>query len=110
MSQPLQNFQTSDQLSQIYDQLWQCVLKFGDFSALQERNRIARDLHDSLGHSLTALNIQLQAAKRHWDHDPEKAQQFLAEAHRLGAIAIQETRQTVSSLRAEMAEVESLEV
>jgi two-component sensor histidine kinase len=105
----VEQFQSQEQFTQVYEQLWQCVLQFGNLSALQERNRIARDLHDSLGHALTALNIQLQAAARLWQEDPGQAQQFLSEAHRLGSIAISETRQVVGTLRAEIAETQSLE-
>ena len=39
-------------------------------ATLEERNRIARDIHDSLGHSLVALNVQMQAALTLWQHDP----------------------------------------
>jgi two-component sensor histidine kinase len=90
--------------------MWQCVLQFGNLSAQQERNQIARDLHDSLGHALTALNIQLQAATNLLQDDPAQARHFLAEAHRLGLVAIKETRQTVSTLRADVSETQSLEI
>lgn len=99
---------TPEQLSQ-HEQLWQYVNQYGNLSALQERNRIARDIHDSLGQALTALNIQLQTAVKLWQIDPVKAQQFLAEAQRLGSSAIQEVRQTVSTLRTDASEVQSLD-
>jgi signal transduction histidine kinase len=44
------------------DQLRQYSLRIEDQSALQERNRIAREIHDSLGHTLTAQSIQLDSA------------------------------------------------
>ena len=65
----------------------------------QERNRIARDIHDSLGHSLTALNVQLESALKLWDKNPAKAQQFLSQAKRLGTQSLQEVRQSVATLR-----------
>jgi len=86
-------------LSNAREQLRQYILQIEDLAALQERNRIARDIHDSLGNALTTLNIQLQTALKLWSLDPAQAQQFLAEAHRLGAIAIQEVRQSVRSIR-----------
>ncbi len=75
------------------------VLQFGNLAASQERNRIARELHDSLGHSLTALNIQLQTAAKLWQLDPERAAQFLQEAHRLAATAVNEVRYSVKTIR-----------
>ena len=102
-------YQTQEKLSLVYKQLWQCVLQVEDLSALQERNRIARDLHDSLGHALTSLNVQLQAAIKLWQINPSQAQIFLAQAQRLGAIAIKEVRQSVSTLRTDAFEEQSLE-
>ena len=43
-------------------QLRHYALRIETLVASQERNHIARDIHDSLGHSLTALNIQLETA------------------------------------------------
>lgn len=100
---------TPEQLAQMHDSLWQCVLQFANLSAAQERNRIARDLHDSLGSALTALNFQLQTAIKLCKPDPNQAQEFLSEAHRLVAIATQEVRQSVKTLRSDALETQSLE-
>ncbi|OUL30890.1 hypothetical protein BV378_03210 [Nostoc sp. RF31YmG] len=86
-------------LSIAREQMLQHILQIEDLAALQERKRIARDIHDSLGNALTTLNIQLQTAHKLWNLDPTLAEKFLAEAQRLGAIAIQEVRQSVSSMR-----------
>ena len=48
-----------------HEQLYQYSRQIEDQSVLQERARIARDLHDSLGHLLTAQNIQLQNTQLH---------------------------------------------
>ncbi|MCU0570919.1 MAG: sensor histidine kinase [Oculatellaceae cyanobacterium Prado106] len=100
--------QTSEQITQVQEQLWQTLMQFGDFSAVQERNRIARDLHDSLGYALTSLNIQLQTAIKLWQLDPNQAQRFLTEAHRLGGLAMQEVRQSVKTLREDHLESQPL--
>lgn len=109
MSKVVEERYTPEELAKVHEQLWQCVLQFGNLSAMQERNRIARDLHDSLGHALTALNIQLQTAVTLWQLNPEKAQRFLAEAVRLGGVATNEVRQSVKLLRENTLETESLE-
>ena len=75
----------------------------------QERSRIARDIHDTLGHSLTALNIQLESAVKLWDKDPTKAQQFLGNAKRLGSQSLQDVRHSVATLRQDPLAGNSLE-
>ncbi|MDZ7962059.1 MAG: sensor histidine kinase [Aulosira sp. DedQUE10] len=105
----MEELHTPEQLSQMHQQLWQCVLEFANLSAAQERKRIARDLHDSLGHALTALNFQLQTASKLCKPDPNQAQEFLNEANRLMAIATQEVRQSVKALRSDPIAGKSLE-
>lgn len=100
---------TSQKLAQMHQSLWECVLQFAQFSAMQERHRIARDLHDSLGHSLTGLNFQLQTAIQLCKLDSYQAQEFLNEAHRLVKVASQEVRQSVKALRNDELETKSLE-
>lgn len=100
---------TSEKLAQMHSDLWECVLQFANFSAIQERHRIARDLHDSLGHVLTALNFQLQTAIQLCKPDSNQAYEFLNEAHRLVKVASQEVRQSVKALRNDELETQSLE-
>jgi two-component system, sensor histidine kinase and response regulator len=72
-----------------------------EMAAIEERNRVAREIHDSLGHSLTALNVQMQAVASLLLTDPTQAQSFLTQAQRLGATAMQEVRDSVRTLRAD---------
>ena len=44
-----------------------------ELAVLQERERLARDLHDGLGHSLVALSLQLEAIQRLYPVDPQRA-------------------------------------
>jgi signal transduction histidine kinase len=44
--------------------LRQYAIRIEDLATLQEHNHIAREIHDALGHSLTALNLNLQAANQ----------------------------------------------
>ncbi|AFZ28819.1 integral membrane sensor signal transduction histidine kinase [Gloeocapsa sp. PCC 7428] len=91
------------------EQLRQYALRIEDQATLQERNRIARDIHDSLGHSLTALNLQLETALKLWQSNPAKAQTFLAQAKNLGSQALREVRQSVSAMRSDPLHGQSLE-
>lgn len=66
-----------------------------------ERNRLARDIHDSLGHHLTAIAIQLEKAETFRDLDPDAAGQALAHARRCATDALSDVRQSVATLRTE---------
>jgi signal transduction histidine kinase len=68
---------------------------------LDERARIAREIHDVLAHSLGALGIQIQAAKALLtDHrDVDRAVESLATAQRMAADGLTETRRAVHALR-----------
>jgi signal transduction histidine kinase len=98
-----------EQLVNAHGQLQQYALQVEDLATVQERNRIARDIHDSIGHALTALNVQLQTVLKLWDIDPNGAKSFLTKAQRLGEIAIKEVRQSVRTLRIEDRQEEPLE-
>jgi signal transduction histidine kinase len=80
-----------------------------ELAAMEERNRIAREIHDSLGHALTALNVQIQAAVSLFSTNPPEAKSFLVQAQCLGITAMQEVRQSVRTLRSEEQDERSLE-
>lgn len=83
------------------EQLRQYALRVESLAMEQERNRIARDIHDSLGHSLTALNLQLEGAIKLWQANPDRAQTLLREAKQMGSIALQDIRQSVAAMRSD---------
>jgi signal transduction histidine kinase len=65
----------------------------------QERNRIARELHDVIGHTLVVSLLHVQSARLAVEHDPADAARALAEAERLGRECLAEVRVTVGMLR-----------
>ncbi len=70
-------------------------------AALAERSRLARDMHDVLAHSLSALALQLEGTRllaRDRDADPEVIA-GLERAHRLAASGLTEARQAIAALR-----------
>jgi signal transduction histidine kinase len=70
-------------------------------ATLNERTRIAREIHDVLAHSLGALgvNIQLAQAVLTDQHDESRAVDLLEQAHRMAAEGLTETRRAVHALR-----------
>jgi signal transduction histidine kinase len=68
-------------------------------SRVEERSRIARELHDVIAHSLTVSLLHVTSARLAVDHDPGDASRALAEAERLGRQALTEVRATMGLLR-----------
>ncbi len=70
-----------------------------ELATTQERNRLARDIHDGLGHHLTVVQMQVQAARAVLPSDPSKADAMLARAQQQSAEALAEVRRSVAALR-----------
>jgi two-component system sensor histidine kinase DesK len=66
-----------------------------------ERERIARDLHDLLGHTLTVITVKLDLARRLLSHDSDRARNEIVEAEQTARNALAEVREAVSGYRAE---------
>jgi signal transduction histidine kinase len=80
-------------------QLRNYALQIENQATLQERSRIAREIHDSLGHTLTAQSIVLQNTQVFFESAPNQAKEFLAEAIELGRRGLQDVRQSITALR-----------
>ena len=75
-------------------------------AALAERNRLGREIHDVLAHSLGALSVQLEVVDALLDgRDKEKAHQLVQQARRMAVQGLEETRQAVHALRDEPVEL-----
>lgn len=68
-------------------------------TALEERNRISRELHDSIGHSLTGILMQVDAAAQIMERDSKKGMELLHQAYGNINISIETVRQTVRKMR-----------
>ena len=65
----------------------------------RERTRMAREIHDTLGHYLTILSIQLETISKLQERDPARAMLEVEEARRVAAQSMQEVRNAVAALR-----------
>jgi signal transduction histidine kinase len=88
-----------EELEGANQQLREYALQAEDLAIVKERNRMAREIHDGLGHHLTALNMQVKAAKAVLAINPVKAEELLGNAENLTQKALVDVRQSVSSLR-----------
>ena len=86
-------------LASAHAQLQQYALQVEGQAALQERNRIAREIHDSLGHSLTAQTILLENVLLFWEQDAERAKSYLLEAKDSSYQALKDVSRAVAALR-----------
>lgn len=80
-------------------QLQSYAEKVAELATMEERNRLARDIHDSLGHYLTVINVQLEKAMAFRDRSPQEANQAVRDAKRLASEALQDIRRSVGTLR-----------
>jgi signal transduction histidine kinase len=91
--------QSLDRLSLANDRLRRYALLIENQATLQERNRIAREIHDSVGHALTAQSIQLENVAVWLPENVDRAQEHLQKARGLGKEALQNVRQSVATMR-----------
>jgi signal transduction histidine kinase len=68
---------------------------------LEERRRIARDVHDFVGHGLAAMMLQVTSARHVLRRDPDAAEEALRAAEDVGRRSMRELRRTVSFLRSD---------
>jgi signal transduction histidine kinase len=66
----------------------------------RERNRLARELHDTLAHSLSAVTVELEAVRSLWHRDPEAAHSMLDKADETARRGLTEARRALRALRA----------
>lgn len=84
-------------------ELQEYAAQIAELSATSERNRLARDIHDSLGHHLTAISVQLEIASEFRELDPDAAGRAMTEARQSVKLALGDVRQSVRTLRGEAA-------
>ncbi|WP_034591790.1 sensor histidine kinase [Hamadaea tsunoensis] len=86
-------------LAEANDQLRRYARQAEHLAAVQERNRVARDIHDGLGHALTVVQMQVKAARAVLGAEPGRADAVLAKAQDQAEEALREVRRSVSALR-----------
>jgi two-component system sensor histidine kinase DesK len=69
-------------------------------AAVAERERIARDLHDVLGHTLSVIVLKAELAKRVMNSDPPRAAAEIADVEAIGRTALAEVREAIGGYRA----------
>ncbi len=86
------------ELQQVHDQLQEYALKAEELAVAEERNRLARELHDTLGHALTISVVQLEGAQRLIAADPERTSRIIGAVREELRGALSELRRAVATL------------
>ncbi|GGG52846.1 sensor histidine kinase [Paenibacillus radicis (ex Gao et al. 2016)] len=90
-----------EQLMESHERLQEYAIKAEEWAASRERVRIARDIHDTVGHKLTSLIVQMQAARKLSQVDAKRSGSVYLECEDLVRSALQEVRLTVRTIRDE---------
>jgi len=90
---------SEEKLKEAYDTLEQYSQTIEELTLLRERARISRELHDSAGHALSTLGIQLQAIRSLVEKDPGQAGQMVGHLIGFTRESLENVRRTVRELR-----------
>lgn len=82
-----------------YLQMERLNKEISSMAADLERSRIARDIHDGVGHSLTALSVQLEVARKLLSRDPKKSESALGEAEQMAKRCLRDVRNSIALMR-----------
>jgi signal transduction histidine kinase len=95
-----------DRLNRQRSELIEANRQIQDYASTQERltisrerNRVARELHDTLAHTLSGLTVQLETIKAYWGVDPATARTMLDTALLTSRTGLDETRRALGALR-----------
>lgn len=80
-------------------QMRRYAVEVEELATTRERNRIARDIHDSVGHYLTVVNVQIEAARAILAKDSAAANECLTRAQELARQGLSDLRRSVAMLR-----------
>lgn len=97
------------QLEVAYQRLQRHAATVEQLAISRERNRMARDLHDTLAHSLSALTVQLEALRTLLANDPEAAKAAVDELRGMAQQGLEESREAIQALRSDPVETWGLE-
>ncbi|MEO8972524.1 MAG: sensor histidine kinase [Ktedonobacteraceae bacterium] len=91
--------ETNKELEEAQHQLAESALQEQELAVLRERTRLARDMHDTLGHALVLVAVKLEAAQRLRTHDPERCDRELESTREIVRESMKELRASIANLR-----------
>lgn len=94
----LNNLHKNQQIQLIQEKLQKYEIQIISFAVIQEHNHNLMEFYYTLGQSISALHIQLQAAQKVWQMNPSKAEISLLQAYDLSGNIMQEIRQIFKNI------------
>jgi signal transduction histidine kinase len=95
-------------LDEAHQRLREYATQIETMATMAERNRLAREIHDNVGHYLTTINIQLEAANAVLEDNPARAHSAIEKAQMLAREGLGQIRSSVAALRTLPTEKRSL--
>ncbi|MDN4606632.1 sensor histidine kinase [Sporosarcina highlanderae] len=93
------NLYNRSKREKLEDQLEFANDRISELILLEERERIARDLHDTLGQKLSMIGLKSDLARRLISKNPEEAEKELADIRQTASMALKEVRELVADMR-----------
>lgn len=98
---------TNEELEEAHRRLAQTTMQEQELAVLRERTRLAREMHDTLGHALVLVSVKLEAAQRLRELDPSRCEQELETTQGIVRDSMKELRASIANLRSPALERES---
>ena len=90
---------TNEELEAAHKQLAETALQEQELAVLRERTRLAREMHDTLGHALVLVSVKLEAAQRLRELNPQRCDQELEATKEIVRSSMKELRASIANLR-----------
>ena len=87
------------ELEEAHRQLAESAAQEQELAVLRERTRLAREMHDTLGHALALVSVKLEAAQRLRERDPERCDRELEATKEIVRNSMNELRASIANLR-----------
>lgn len=100
--------QSNGELEEAHRKLAESVVQEQELAVLRERTRLAREMHDTLGHALVLVTVKLEAAQRLRTVDPERCDRELEATKEIARKTMKELRASIANLRSPALERESV--
>ncbi|WP_376795971.1 sensor histidine kinase [Thermogemmatispora sp.] len=91
--------QAHSELEEAHRRLALSAAQEQELAILRERTRLAREMHDTLGHALTLVSVKLEVVRRLVRSDPERCEREIAETLQITRGAMSELRTSIANLR-----------
>lgn len=91
--------QTHSELEEAHRRLAESVAQEQELAVLRERTRLAREMHDTVGHALVLISIKLEAARRLRERDPQRCDAELEATAEVARATMNDLRASIANLR-----------